>query len=491
MELELGLDPADAARLPRLAALAPLRVNGARTRTRAVRIVWHDGLDGALAREGLALAEQRPGWRLERLAPRAARWPPGAPPPVLAEARDLAGLGHPPVDPPPDPLTPMAAFEGRALRLALAVEHEPVTLTLLNGTLRAVTTERPASRITLAGAEPAVLAVALALAGELRAGVPRAGLAAEALAVTRGIPPPPRHVGAPDLPPGLSVADAFAHVLGHLTDVILHFAPAAAGGQDGPEPVHQMRVALRRLRSAITVFRPAVRCPAVEAADRALKALAARLGPTRDWDVFVTETGARVGAAFPAERKVQGLLAAAERRRRACHAELRRYLEGEEFRRLGIGLACLAGGDAWRATLAEAEQTALAAPLADFANAVLNRRLERLTQLDDDIEALDPPALHAIRIRAKRLRYAAEIFAPLYDGKSGRRYMRRLTALQDRLGALNDGAVAETLLGELGAGRLAFASGVVFGFVGAHGGHTRGRVARAWEKFHRLAPFWQ
>ena len=485
MELELGLDPDDATRLPRLARLTPLRVG--RARSRAVRIVWHDGLDGALAKHGLVIAEQRIGWRLERLHPNAERWPPGAPAPVLAESSDPSTLGHVL----PDPLVPTAAFEGRAMSLALAVDHEPVTLTLLNGAIRAVAAEHRASRIVLAGAEPAVLAVALALTGELRAAVPRASLAAEALAVTRGMSPPPRHEGPPELPPGLSVAAAFAHVVGHLTDVVLHFAPLAATGQDGPEPVHQMRVAVRRLRSAITVFSRAVHCPAVDAANGDLKLLAGRLGPTRDWDVFVTETGARVGAAFPAEQKVQGLLAAAERRRLACHAELRAYLHSGEFRRLGIALACLAGGDAWQATLGEAEQSALATPLADFARIVLDRRLERLAQLDDDIASLGPAELHAIRIRAKRLRYAAEIFAPLFPGKARKAFIRRLGTLQDRLGALNDGAVAATLLSELGGSKMAFASGVVFGFVGAHGGQTREGIARAWQKFHRLTPFWQ
>ena len=73
MELELGLDPDDAARLPRLALLAPLK--SSRTRSRAVRIVWHDGLGGALAEQGLVIVEERPGWRLERLLPNAKRWP--------------------------------------------------------------------------------------------------------------------------------------------------------------------------------------------------------------------------------------------------------------------------------------------------------------------------------------------------------------------------------------------------------------------------------
>ena len=67
MELELGLDPDDASRLTRLALLAPLR-NG-KARSRVARIIWHDSPDRALAQQGLALAEQRPLWRLERLVP--------------------------------------------------------------------------------------------------------------------------------------------------------------------------------------------------------------------------------------------------------------------------------------------------------------------------------------------------------------------------------------------------------------------------------------
>ncbi len=255
-----------------------------------------------------------------------------------------------------------------------------------------------------------------------------------------------------------------------------------------------MRVAVRqRLRSAIKVFKSAVHCPTVAAVDTGLKALATRLAPTRDWDVFASETGVEVAAAFPNEAKLHRLLAAAERRRRACHVELRRFLESSDFRRLGIQLACLAGSTGWQASLGETEEIALASPLTDFAAHVLSRRLKRLAQMGDDIAGLEPSALHAIRLRAKRLRYAAEIFAPLYAGKSTTRFIRRVSRLQDRLGRLNDGAVAGTLLGELGAvsGKQAFAAGLVLGFIGAHGSHTREQIADAWQKFHRMAPFWE
>jgi triphosphatase len=305
--------------------------------------------------------------------------------------------------------------------------------------------------------------------------------------------PPPQATGPADLPAGLGTAAAFALVAGHLGGVILHFAPAAASGQDGPEPVHQMRVAVRRLRSAIKVFGRALRCPTVEAADAGLKALAARLAPMRDWDVFLTETAVAITGAFSDEKRLQRLLAAAERRRRGYHEALRAYLGGSEFRGLGIALACLAASQDWHAELDEAQQAELAVPLDDFAARELNRRLKKLVQADGHLAGLEPPALHAIRLRAKRLRYAAEIFSMLYPAKATSRYLRRLSKLQDRLGALNDGAVAASLLAELAenGGGHAFAIGLVLGFLGANSVRVRARIEQSWDRFRGSDAFWE
>jgi CHAD domain-containing protein len=121
---------------------------------------------------------------------------------------------------------------------------------------------------------------------------------------------------------------------------------------------------------------------------------------------------------------------------------------------------------------------------------MLRKRRKKLMQVDDDLASLEPAALHKIRLHAKRLRYAAEIFAPLCPGKATHRFIRGLSRLQDRLGALNDGAVAATMLAEL-AGNHAFATGLILGFVGAHSSDTRERIDKAWQKFHRLRPFWE
>jgi len=280
-------------------------------------------------------------------------------------------------------------------------------------------------------------------------------------------------------------------VLAHLTDVVLAFAPAAAEDLSGPEPVHQMRVALRRLRSAITVFRRLLDCAELQAAKAGLKALSARLGPTREWDVFLGETAPEVTAAFPGEPKLTRLIAAGERRRRECHAALRDFLLSADFRRLGIALAWLAGARSWHPAVPEGTEQSV--PLQDFAADELHRRLRKLLGTDD-IGRLDAPALHAVRLKAKRMRYAAEIFAALYPGKAPRRFVHRLTALQDGLGLLNDRATAEKLLAELGGpgGRHAYAAGLVLGFAAA--GRTTEvlpLVVRRWEKFRRVGTFWE
>jgi triphosphatase len=486
MELELVLSPATASRLPRLKLLAPLKQG--RARNRPVRIIWHDSPEVALAAAGLALAERREGWRLERMRPGQDLWPPATPAPVLQEAADRAGLG----DAVPETVLPIASFAGRVLGLSLLIEDAAVELTLLSGAVRSVVDEHQAARLLLSGPARETIGLALALAAELPLSVPRTSLAEEAISAARGITPAPRRTGAPSLPDDVSIADAFAHLVGHLTDVVLYWAPVAAAGDGGPNPVHQMRVGVRRLRSVLAVFRRATASPTIAEVGAGLKALGAALGPARDWDVFTAGTGADVAAAFPEERAMVRLMEAAERRRRQGYADLRRFLDDPAFRLLGIRLAALSAARLWEQEIDDAERGVLETPLTDFAAVALNKRLKRLLAPGSDIIHLEPTALHAIRLHAKRMRYAAEFFAPLFPGKATRRFIRRLTRLQEQLGMLNDGAVAAGLLAQLAGGgaERAFAIGLVRGFAAAASGNARTEIVEAWRDFRKQEPFW-
>jgi CHAD domain-containing protein len=489
MELELVLHPDDAGKLPHVAMIEAAKAG--RIRTKAARMIWHDSPDRDLAAGGLALAEHSGIWQLERLTPGPDDvWHPGTPPLCLAEAYQPSALAHSL----PEPLAPVAAFEGKSTNVPLSVADEPVSMVLLRGDLRTVTAEHPVCRLRISGAETSVHAIAVAVAGELRAAVPRASLAAEALATAAGSAAASRRLGAPGLPAGAreSPAAAFRHVLGHLTDVILHHAPAAAIGGDDTEPLHQMRVAVRRARSAIAIFRGALACPAFDAVNGSLKTIGSRLAGARDWDVFVTETAPAVAAALPQDTKLAHLIAVAQRRQREAHTVLRGWLTGSGFHVLGIELAWLAASDGWIPTAGTMEPAPPATPLPEFAVAILHRRWRKMLAAGKKIETLDVPALHGLRLRTKRMRYAAEIFVPLFPGRVAHRFLRRLNTLQRLLGNLNDAAAAEQLLREVGSGsgRHVYATGLVLGFAAASAMTLRLRILRAWAKFERQSPFW-
>jgi CHAD domain-containing protein len=498
LSLELALHPDDALALRRRPEMARLHLGRARTCT--LHMVWHDTPTGALAGQGLALAERRCGrvmrWQLERMRPaKDATWVPGTPPPLLEVAAEPGAMTHELAV----PLLPLASLSGHVRDFSSGDPAQPVSVSIVEGLLRAVVGERRVCRVTLTGPPAAVETLALALAASIRLTVPPAALSAEAYATAR-TPPPPRHLGAPQLPPQLSVGDAFAYILAHLTDVLLHWAPAAAAGQTA-EPVHQMRVAIRRLRSAISLFSRAVACPPVDALKSELKTISQALALTRDWDVFVSGTGRAVAEAFAADPAVLRLVGAAERQRVESYAALKALLDGPGFRRVGLVLASLAATRPWQClpppaegdAMAARQAAALATPLAEYAGRMLSRRHDAVTATEGDLMTLPPAELHALRIKGKRLRYAAEFFAPLYAGKETDRFIARLAQLQEQLGLLNDGAVAAALMGRLAsAGRQrGYAAGVVGGFVAASSAGARAELADTWRKFVRLRPFWR
>jgi len=469
MRMELRAHPDDAGKLPRLPGLT--RAGAGRPRSRPVRLIWHDSPDQALFHDGLSLLEERGLWRVDALDACCTSTP------RESSDRDALGLSLPPT------LAPVAAFHGRTTSHPLLVEGDAVTMTILRGAIRKVTDEHPACRVVLDGPEDAVRVLALTLAQAARVAPASASLAAEAL-TPAGSPLRSEPVSVRDtaIPPGAM----FRGILGGLLRVILARAPRILAHDGGNEDVHQMRVAVRRARSTITVFRPAIACPALYEASRHLKILGGQLGPTRDWDVFVTETLPEVMAALPDHPPLTALRKACERRRRDCRQALEAYLSGPEFRVLATELAWLAAAETW---------VPPAEPAADptaFAARVMQGRARRLLAAGRKFESLDVPALHAVRLRAKRTRYAAEVFAPLFPGRHAPRYLRRLSRLQQALGVLNDGAVAAELLGQLGGarGRHAHASGVVIGFIAHRAASIRPAIEAAFEKFRRTGPFW-
>ncbi len=482
--IELALD-LDAAAVPGLRGVAELaRLKGARTRTVTVATIWHDTPEGAAASEGVAVEEHRTGhavaWRLTRMRATAdTTWPPGTPCGILARGADAAALR----DDWPGPLLPVVAFDATSRTTRLAGGDGALSMTIEQGILRAVAAEMVVCRVVLRGPPAAVLAGAEAAARAAGARVAAGCLAARAMQLARPSPAA-RRPEPPLLTSSMTVSEAFAHVVAHLAGTLLALAPAAAA-RDGTEPVHQMRVAMRRLRSAMSLFKGVVECGETSAARAALRELGAVLGPARDWDVFTEETAARLDG-FAGNHAVRRLRHAAVRRRMASYAALGAYLASAGFGVLGVRLAGLAAARPWEAS---AEAGVVPVELPVFAAHRLSRLRRRLLAAGEHIGHLPADELHPLRIRAKRLRYAAEFFTPLFPGKPMLRLTRRISALQAELGVLNDGAVTAKLVGEL-ARAPGYAAGVVAGDVAARAGDARARIKAAWRKVHHTAPAW-
>jgi triphosphatase len=452
-------------------------------RRRLVHIAWHDTEEGALAAEGLALVEERRGrvrqWRLERLAAKEGEAP-GVVPPALASAERPEALGREL----PGPLRTVARFEGtrRSAGPWGGESGEEGEVALVEGTLQTSRGERRVARLRLSGAPGSVFALADGLLADLPLVVPAAGLAAEALGLTRVDVP----TASPLLPAGLEAGEALAWLVAVLSRNLLVLAPAAAGGE-ASEPVHQMRVALRRLRTAIALLKPLLpAAAAVAEASEGLRGLARALGPAREWDVFLEGTAPAIKAAFPEDAAIARLLEAARRRRERAYAALREELAGAGFRRLMLRLVAIAVLRPWQREGERGPET----PLAAVAPALLQRRRRKLLSAGAEIETADAAHLHAVRLRAKRLRYAGEILCSLFPRKEAQHFLHRLARLQDRLGLLNDAVCVERLLGELGRAGSGRAGGIVLGFVAAAALRERARIGPAWRKFRKQASFW-
>lgn len=213
-------------------------------------------------------------------------------------------------------------------------------------------------------------------------------------------------------------------------------AVAIATGNDGPEFVHQLRVALRRLRSLLRIFAPALPAGFRSEWNTRLRDNANLVGDARDLDVLYDELLAPVITDELTDRSIDvaGLQALATEARETAR------------RRALANLAAVAQGlpilEFTMALHQPPEAAAGSGRLGDFAATQLDLLRKRARRRFDDAASLAPTRLHALRIALKHLRYGAEFFAPLLARKAVERYIARLTRAQDTLGYLNDVDVA-------------------------------------------------
>lgn len=445
---------------------------------RAVSLIWHDDPDGSLSASGVALQQDGRTWSLQPIAPEGGiDWPACSPAPLLSEAASPSAL-----DPPaPFDVGPVAAFHGARLSYRLG----PIDIDILAGSVRSVSADHPTGRIRLSGPAPALCAAADTLAAAA-VGVPRRSLPAEAADTAKGRRPAPRHIGAPVVQGETTVSDGLAAIVGHLLDTLLHWLDEFRR-EPRPEAVHQARVAIRRLRSALSLYRRALPCPEIDRLAEALRACAASLGAARDWDVFLAGTAADL-AASDDDGRIAALLRAASRQRSAAYRALGEDLAGTGFRAVELSAGMAAALRPWERGC---DPAVAQSRTADFAAEALQRRLKHVRRRGREVKTLPVAELHELRKDCKRLRYAAEFFADAFaSGGSAKTFLKRLSALQEELGLLNDAAAAAGLMTRLGRPGKGYAAGMVAGWTAAAAAPARVRIRRAYRRFKSVSPFW-
>lgn len=206
-----------------------------------------------------------------------------------------------------------------------------------------------------------------------------------------------------------------------------------------PEALHQARVALRRIRSAFSVFKPVLGTEGARDLRDRLKELAAELGAARDLDVLLAKAGPG-----PLQDRLR-----AERER--AYDRVEAVLASDGTRALMLDLAEWTFAGPWLEDAATLDHRQQPAPA--FAAEALKRFRRKVKKDGRNLSQLPDGARHELRKDSKKLRYAAEFFAAFYDGTSAKAhaaFLRSLEKLQDHLGTLNDLATAPVLLERLG-----------------------------------------
>ena len=291
----------------------------------------------------------------------------------------------------------------------------------------------------------------------------------------------------------MTVSDAFRAVMAAGLAHLLANERGFLRGTD-PEYLHQARVALRRLRSALGVFSPPLPERVIAPAARELKWLASCLGPARDWDVFIGETLPPIVGAVGVHRGLGALGARCERLRRAAGAKAHRAARSSRYRQLKRFLSAWALSEGWLAFLEDAARTAVQGPITGHARKVLEKRYQRVRKRGRGLDKRSGAELHRLRIAVKKFRYATDFFSGLYEARPAREMLRRLARLQDILGAMNDAATAIDLTkqGSRGArgGSLIEARGILLGWSRRRAATLRGELTDAWRAFHATEKFW-
>jgi triphosphatase len=505
IELKLLAEPDALARLHEAPVVTRHARNGGVVRR--LDAVYYDTPDRTLYRNGLSLRVRRSGSRyiqtLKRVLPDGGNfarqeWEC----PVETVAPDLGRLPAAELGDTIDPaaaraLVPVFTTKVRRRTRRLDLAEAEVEIAFDEGTIEAGDRREPLSEVELE-LKRGDVGVLYDIGAELLDIAPlRVGTVSKA---DRGYglafdePPRETRAGQSGVNADHAVDDAIAIVLGETRQQVLANQAVAEDGRN-LEGVHQMRVALRRLRTGFSIFRRALALPTLAAFNEEAKRVSEKLGRARNWDVFVSETLADPAAACSGV-DFGRLRAAAEPHRAAAYADLRAALRDPAYNRFQLALGHWIERRGWRNEVPPGGLAALSEPVSALAARMLDRLYKKALKQGAHFRHLPAPSRHRLRITLKKLRYTAEFFAGVYGDHGGAgRWLGRLSKLQNALGRDHDAASLPELLAAIEAGapgdvQLQRPVGALLGWSARDGFAAAETLEERWRKFRHAPGYW-
>ena len=255
---------------------------------------------------------------------------------------------------------------------------------------------------------------------------------------------------------------------------------------DDPNGAHQLRIGLRRLRSALHALRPLVGPGSLRTFEGCARDMGRCVGTLRDADVLISGIHARAEAAVSDKAGFEELRKVLARVRQCRRDEVRAVLRGPPWTKLQLYLTL------WPHTLDENPR--LERPVNGHARKALRKAWKKAAKLGRNLEKLDDEHRHEMRKALKRLRYQAEFFAPLFAKHGTERFIERLKKLQDVFGYTNDVRMAPKLVElqkQSGSGaEAARAAGYTEGYHETEAVHVWRQADGAWLDLKRAKRFW-
>ncbi|MBF0153003.1 MAG: CHAD domain-containing protein [Magnetococcales bacterium] len=282
--------------------------------------------------------------------------------------------------------------------------------------------------------------------------------------------------------------EAFQSILRHNLASIGIWEGIAYEGVN-PEGVHQIRVALRRLRSALVLFRRVVPREVTALLDEEMRWLALEVASARDLDVLLNETLKHMTGRISlpdGERRLRNLV---QLRREAAYQQVRHALDGERYQRFKESFSRWIDEQAWyQSDLAAEQREGLMQTIDLYAAVILEKRFGKLLRQGAAMGKMSPAELHQLRIACKKFRYALEFFNPLFGSKGEVSVLfGNLKKLQELLGIMNDGAQMVPLLTRLLAGEedrdLLQYAGSVVGWCARQNEEVKNPLGKLWQLF--------